>query len=97
MSRYVFTHTVGESCEVYLESTADEDMADCHDGVISIEFTGNGYLHFWKRCKETLAQYERLMDAAKDNPYAESLGIDVPDGEQSSVITDLWYDEEKRI
>lgn len=39
----------------YMESTPEEDDMDVDDnGDAYIDFTGNGYLHFWTRCKKQI-------------------------------------------
>lgn len=38
-------------CIQYMESSTEEDKEDYNDGDLLIDFTGNGYLKFWKRCK----------------------------------------------
>lgn len=56
MSRYVFSavNLRGE-CVEYLESTSEEDKKDMTEELVCVGFTGNGYLDFWKRCKESVA------------------------------------------
>ena len=99
MSRYVFSYTVGDSCELYLESTPEEDRLDQTDGVTLVEFTGNGYLHFWTRCKKLVRDYKRFHEAATGNSYVEYLGISHLSGQWDGegTITDLWYGDEKTV
>lgn len=54
MARYVYTCEDRDSGEVlvYLESTPEEDALDEVNAGVLVGFTGNGYLSFWKRCKE---------------------------------------------
>ena len=57
MARYVYTREVagmeGKSVmDGYLESTPEEDRMDMAGDQIMVGFTGNGYLAFWKRCRE---------------------------------------------
>lgn len=52
MERYNYSCTVNGECVGYLESTTEEDKLDMVDDQMAVRFTGNGYLAFWKRCKE---------------------------------------------
>lgn len=53
MARYTYTASdKGGKCVGYLESTTDEEKLDVIGDEIAVGFTGNGYLRFWRRCKE---------------------------------------------
>lgn len=52
MARYNYSCTVNGECVAYFESTTEEDKLDMVDDQMAVRFTGNGYLAFWKRCKE---------------------------------------------
>ena len=53
MSRYVYSCCEADGCLLlYLESTVEEDKLDMVENQMAVGFTGNGYLAFWKRCKE---------------------------------------------
>ena len=54
MARYVYScKSKNGECIGYLESTTEEDKLDMVDDQMAVGFTGNGYLQFWKRCKES--------------------------------------------
>lgn len=53
MARYAYSCESGNGkCLLYLESTTEEDKLDMAGDQTAVGFTGNGYLAFWKRCKE---------------------------------------------
>lgn len=52
MARYVYTCEGESGCLDYFESTTEEDKMDMVENQTAVAFTGNGYLAFWKRCKE---------------------------------------------
>ena len=58
MARYVFTYTKNGVCELYSESTPEEEKLDMVDDQIAVDFTGNGYLKFWTRCKQMIQDFE---------------------------------------
>lgn len=97
MARYVFSIVVNGACVYYDESTAEQDRADA--GLT--EFGGSGYLGFWRKCKEVLFEFNRLLDAVSGMKH---LGDLIPDvqyltegGDVEAVITDLDYDAERRL
>lgn len=51
MARYHYSYVLDGVCVRYLESTTEEDRLDEIEDQIAIDFTGNGYLRFWARCK----------------------------------------------
>lgn len=53
MSRYNFALTNYE-CVLYMESTPEEDKLDELGDCLLVQFTGNGYLHFWTRCQKAI-------------------------------------------
>ena len=54
MARYVYScKSKNGECIGYLESTTEEDKLDMVGDEMAVGFTGNGYLQFWKRCKES--------------------------------------------
>lgn len=59
MSRYNYTYMLDDECTCYLESTPEEDKLDEIEDDIAIDFTGNGYLHFWSRCKRAVFDLPR--------------------------------------
>lgn len=54
MARYHYTYALDSEYICYLESTAEEDRLDEIEDEIAIDFTGNGYLRFWARCKRAV-------------------------------------------
>lgn len=69
-ARYVFTFESGGKLELYLESTSDEEKLDMdfedmserdHDNytVVATDWTGNGWLEFWKRCMESVMGWRK--------------------------------------
>lgn len=53
MARYAYScESEDGRCLLYLESTTEEEKADRAGNQTMVGFTGNGYLAFWKRCKE---------------------------------------------
>lgn len=52
MARYVYSCERNGRCVGYLESTTEEDKLDMVEDQTAVGFTGNGYLAFWRRCKE---------------------------------------------
>lgn len=83
MARYVFTYTKNGVCELYAESTAEEEKLDMVDDQIAVDFTGNGYLKFWTRCKEMIQDFE----IGESDESAHVVGI----------IEDLDYGTQKVI
>lgn len=90
MGRYVFTYEVNGGCVVYAESTPDEDKLDMdfedlseRDGIqvgcVAVEWTGNGWLAFWRRCMSMVLEWRR------ENGYMEG----------KCHACDLWYDKER--
>lgn len=61
MGRYIYSCTVNGKCVGYLESTTEEDKLDMVEDQTAVGFNGNGYLAFWKRCKE----FERNIPGGK--------------------------------
>ncbi len=61
MSRYVYSCKGATCCLGYLESTTEEDKLDMVENQMAVGFTGNGYLAFWKRCKD----FERGLKRGK--------------------------------
>lgn len=54
MARYVYScESKSGECIGYFESTTEEDKLEMVDDQMAVGFTGNGYLQFWKRCKES--------------------------------------------
>ena len=56
MSMYAFTLVEDGEVKAYAESTEEEEQLDLTEDGLAINFTGNGYLAFWKRCKQILAK-----------------------------------------
>ena len=83
MARYVFTYTKNGACELYAESTAEEEKLDMVDDQIAVDFTGNGYLKFWTRCKQMIQDFE----LGENDGNAHVVGI----------IEDLDYGTQKVI
>ncbi|OLR56226.1 hypothetical protein BHK98_09210 [Hornefia porci] len=57
MARYIYTREATgidgrHVMDGYLESSPEEDKMDMVEDQMMVGFTGNGYLAFWKRCKE---------------------------------------------
>ena len=74
MSRYVYSCCKADGCLLlYLESTVEEDKLDMVENQMAVGFTGNGYLAFWKRCKERerglLAAYPRPCRSVITDTY----------------------------
>jgi hypothetical protein len=97
MARYVFSINFDGKCVYYIESTSEQDKEDA--GLTA--FGGSGYLDFWHECKEVVTELRSLAKAVKGMKY---LGELVPDiqhiadgGDIEAVISDLDYDEERRI
>lgn len=59
MARYVYSCEDEEGCMAYDESTSEEDAMDTVNAGVFVGFTGNGYLAFWKRCKESERKLRR--------------------------------------
>lgn len=58
MARYVYSASDRDGrCIGYLESTDEEERLDMVGDQIAVRFTGNGYLAFWRRCRE----FERAL------------------------------------
>lgn len=54
MARYAYSCEAEDGeCLLYLESTPEEERLDEVNAGVFVGFTGNGYLGFWKRCKES--------------------------------------------
>lgn len=85
MSRYVFTYTIDNEVVHYYESTPEEERLDCTDDGIAVEFTGNGYLKFWHRCMEAVANDRNLLVRTK-NGWKPKSG--------TWCVADNWYDDE---
>lgn len=82
MSRYVYSCCEADGCLLlYLESTVEEDKLDMVENQMAVGFTGNGYLAFWKRCKER----ERGLLAAYPRP-CRSVITDTYTGEEK-----VWW------
>lgn len=77
MARYVYSCESSRypgKCIGYLESTTEEDKLDMVEDQTAVRFTGNGYLAFWRRCKE----FERNLT---ERPY-RSVITDTYTGEE---------------
>lgn len=68
MARYIYSCTVNGECVGYLESTNDEDKLDMMEDQVCVGFTGNGYLAFWKRCKD----FERTVQGDKHSVITDT-------------------------
>ena len=89
-ARYVFTFESDGKLELYLESTSDEEKLDMdfenvsereaqHLSLVAVDWTGNGWLAFWKRCMESVMEWRR--------------GHGMRDG--TCHAYDNWYDKER--
>ena len=87
MARYVFTYTVDGECQLYAESTVEEDRSN------------DPYLTFWLRCKKMIRDYRRIARAYKGNDLVSDNDREVfaIGKECKGVITDLDYGTEKEI
>ena len=90
MGRYAFTYEVDGKCVLYAESTSDEDKLDLdfedlserdgkHLGCIAVDWTGNGWLAFWRRCMDM------VIDWSQKHGWKDGM----------CHACDLWYDKER--
>lgn len=77
MPRYTFSITYHRGSKgnvgAYIESTVEEDELDMADDYIMTDFTGNGYLKFWKRCKQEEIKFNKV------HPDVSSYGCCIDD------------------
>ena len=97
MARYVFSYEIDGDTVIYEESSPDEDKMDISNGAVLINFTGNGYLKFWKRCMNIVGEYERIARAIDGTSFADIVEPKFVVGIGRGTFTDLWYGDEKIV
>lgn len=97
MARYACVIKGSNGVLYYDESTPEQDKMD--DGTCS--FGGNGYLRFWKACKEYANDFRTMAQALDGtrhikHDYPELCAM-IGTGQITATIFDLDSDEEREI